>query len=185
MAKLIQWNVISLDGYFQGPKDWALDWHQTVLDDEFQAFALKQLAEAEGLLFGRKTYEGMAAYWQIATGDIAAYMNTLRKYVFSNSITHADWQNTQLVTGDPVPAVELIKRSAERDLYVFGSGTLSARLLQAGLFDELRIAVAPVVIGSGSTLFGRDLPRVGMKLLEAKPLSNGCVILRYEPRESA
>jgi len=182
MGRLIQWNVMSLDGYFEGETKWALDWHGTLLNDEFHAFALEQLQQAEALLFGRITYEGMAAYWQTATGDIAGYMNSLRKYVFSRRLKEANWQNTTLVTEDMVEAVRAIKRATPRELYVFGSGMLSAALLEAGLFDEIRLAVAAIVLGKGTTLFGRELERTQMKLLEAHPLSNGCVILRYEPQ---
>jgi dihydrofolate reductase len=182
MGRLIQWNVLTLDGYFEGSKSWELSWHESVLNDEFHAFALDQLSTAEALLFGRVTYEGMAAYWRKATGDIPEFMNKLPKYVFSQTMQRADWTNSRVVAGDPIAALRKIKGQAERDLFVFGSGRLSAALFEAGLFDEVRLALAPVVIGSGTTLFGRGLSRTKMKLLEARPLSNGCVILRYEPR---
>lgn len=182
MSRLILWNIITLDGYFDGARPWELDWHQTVLNDEFHTFALEQLRQADALLFGRVTYEGMAAYWQTATGDIAEYMNKLRKYVFSRTLQSASWANTKLVTDDPVLTVRDIKANASGDLFVFGSGNLSAALLEAGLFDELRLGVAPIVIGSGVTLFGRNLSRVRMKLLDCRTLSNGCAILRYAPQ---
>jgi len=181
MGNLIEWNVISLDGYFEGEKSWDLDWHHTVLNDEFHAFALEQLRGAEALLFGRVTYEGMAAYWKSATGDIADYMNKLPKYVFSQKLRHVDWENTTLLGGDPTEAARRIKEKAARDLFVMGSGKLLEELLKANLIDEVRLALAPVVIGGGTTLFGRGLNRVRMRLLESKPLSNGCVILRYQP----
>ena len=74
-----------------------------------------------------------------------------------------------------------LKERAVRDLFVFGSGRLSATLLEGGLFDEVRLGLTPIVIGAGTTLFGRGLPRTKMGLLEARRLNNGCVILRYEP----
>jgi dihydrofolate reductase len=182
MSKLILWNVMTLDGFFDGAQCWKLDWHQTVLNDEFHNIALEQLRGAEALLFGRVTYEGMAAYWQTANGETAEYMNKLPKYVFSKTLQRADWANTTLIAGDAVAAVERIKERATCDLFVFGSGRLSAAFLEAELFDEVRIALAPVVIGHGQVLFGRGLNRISMKHLESRTLSNGCVILRYQPQ---
>jgi dihydrofolate reductase len=181
MGRLILWNVMTLDGFFEGAKSWELDWHQTVLNDEFHNFALEQLRGAEALLFGRVTYEGMAAYWQTASGETAEYMNKLPKYVFSKTLQRADWANTTMVAEDAVMAAERVKERATCDLFVFGSGKLSATFFEAGLFDEVRIALAPMVIGQGQILFGRGLSRVPMKLLESRALSNGCVILRYQP----
>jgi dihydrofolate reductase len=181
MSKLIQWNVISLDGFFEGATQWDLGWHQTVLGPEFQAFALEQLSAAGMLLFGRTTYEGMAAYWQDAKDEIAQHMNSVQKTVFSHTLLRADWTNTTLVKCDAIAVVREMKAQSEKDIFVFGSGKLSAALLAAGLFDEVRLALAPIVIGRGVTLFGRDLEPVKMKLLEARPFSTGCVLLRYEP----
>jgi dihydrofolate reductase len=172
---------MTLDGFFDGARNWELDWHRTVLNDEFHNFALAQLRDAEALLFGRVTYEGMAAYWQTATGETAEYMNKLPKYVFSRTLQSVDWANSIVISDDAVTETERIKEQATCDLFVFGSGRLSATLLEAGLFDEVRIALAPIVIGEGQVLFGRGLGRVPMKLLEARTFSNGCVILRYEP----
>lgn len=181
MAKLILWNVMTLDGYFDGARSWDLDWHRTVLNDEFHNFALEQLRGAEALLFGRVTYEGMAAYWQTASGETAEYMNKLPKFVFSKTLQQANWANTTVIRDDAVTEAERIKERTTCDLFVFGSGKLSAAFFEAGLFDEVRIALAPVVIGEGQVLFGRGLKRVPMKLLESRTFSNGCVILRYEP----
>ena len=87
MTKLIMWNLLSLDGYFEGAKSWDLDFHQSVWGDELERLSLEQLSSADGLLFGRITYEGMAAYWQTATGEIADLMNRLPKVVV--------WTNTR------------------------------------------------------------------------------------------
>ena len=76
MSKLIQWNVISLDGFFEGAKSWELDWMQSSFNHELEAFSIEQLRAAGMLLFGRVTYEGMAAYWQTAKGTVAEFMNS-------------------------------------------------------------------------------------------------------------
>lgn len=181
MGRLIQWNLMTLDGYFEGEKIWDLDFHQSVWGEELERYSIDQLRSAKMLLFGRVTYEGMAAYWQQAQGEVADFMNHLPKVVFSRSLGRAEWQNTTLIRSSPVAEVEALKSKLDGDIYVFGSGMLCASLLDAGLFDELRLALAPLVLGVGTTLFGRDLARTQLKLLESRPLSNGCVILRYKP----
>jgi dihydrofolate reductase len=85
------------------------------------------------------------------------------------------------VKDDPLDTVRELKKHVEGNIFVFGSGKLCAALLEAGLFDEVRLALAPLVLGRGATLFGRGLSRADMKLLETRPLSNSYVILRYEP----
>jgi dihydrofolate reductase len=86
MGKLIMWNLVTLDGYFEGPKHWDLDFHHQVWGEDLERFAIKQLEAAEGLLFGRITYEGMAAYWQTAEGTVADFMNSLPKLVASRTL---------------------------------------------------------------------------------------------------
>jgi dihydrofolate reductase len=142
--------------------------------------SIEQLRVADMLLFGRVTYEGMAAYWKTAQGEVAGYMNSLPKAVFSRTLERVDWQNTTLLKGD-VKEVEELKRKGKKDIYVFGSGNLCATLMEQGLFDEYRLCLVPVVLGSGKQLFGRKLSRLRMKLLESRPLASGSVVLRYEP----
>jgi len=181
MSKLIMWNLMTLDGYFDGAENWALDWHQYAWGEELEKMWIEQLSVADMLLFGRVTYEGMAAYWKTAQGEVATYMNSLPKAVFSRTLTSVDWQNTTLLKGDVKKEVEELKRKGEKDIYVFGSGNLCATLMEQGLFDEYRLCLVPVVLGSGKQLFGRKLSRLRMKLLESRPLASGSVLLRYEP----
>jgi dihydrofolate reductase len=89
MSKLIMWNVMTLDGLFEGAKNWDLGFHQTVWGDELERFSIEQLETADRLIFGRVTYEGMAAYWQTATGEVADFMNRLPKVVFSRALERA------------------------------------------------------------------------------------------------
>ncbi len=182
MGKLIQWNLISLDGYFEGAQSWALDWHNYAWGDELREFSNEQLQTAAMLLFGRITYEGMASHWKTAKGADAGLMNKLPKAVVSNSLKQADWNNTRVLSGDPVKAVTDLKASVDGNIFVFGSGNLSAALFEAGLFDEYRLAIVPVVLGTGKTLFGRKLPLVSMHIKEIRSFATGAVYLRYVPR---
>ena len=182
MAFLIEWNLISLDGYFEGAAKWDLEWHNYVWDAELEKFSVDQLHSAGMLLFGRITYEGMAAYWKNAKGEAAEFMNSMPKAVISRTLKEADWNNTRVLRGGTVEEILKLKRELTKDIFVFGSGALAATLTKANLFDEYRLAVAPAVLGRGVTLFGRDLPRQRLRLIDAKPLSSGVVILRYAPR---
>jgi len=181
MSKLIMWNLMTLDGFFDGAENWALDWHQYAWGEELERMSIEQLRVADMLLFGRVTYEGMAAYWKNAKDEVATYMNSLPKAVFSRTLTSVDWQNTTLLKGDVKKEVESLKRRGEKNIFVFGSGDLSATLLEHGLYDEYRLCVVPVVLGTGRQLFGRKLSRLRMKLLDSRPLASGSVLLRYEP----
>jgi dihydrofolate reductase len=181
MRRLIQWNLITLDGYFDGEKNWELDWHHYFWGKELEAFSIEQLKSADMLLFGRITYEGMAAYWQTATGEVAEFMNRLPKVVFSRTLERAEWANTRLVKNDAMAEVHALKTQGNGNMFVFGSGDLCAQLAENGLFDEYRIALAPVILGKGKTLFGRGMSRLKLELIEARALSTGVVILRYRP----
>jgi dihydrofolate reductase len=179
MGRLIMWNLISLDGFFEGAEPWDLSFHELAWGPEMEQLSLEQLDAADGLVFGRATYEGMAQYWTGKDDAVGVRMNAIPKVVASRTLTSADWNNTTLVRDDAVTAIRALKAASARDLYVFGSAVLSADLLAAGLFDELRIGVAPMVLGTGTRLFGRGRSRTELRLLEARPLATGAVILRY------
>ena len=180
MRKLIMWNLVTLDGYFEGAKNWDLPWHEQLWGEELERFSLDQLQSADMLVFGRVTYEGMAAYWQTATGAVADYMNRLHKIVCSRTLEAADWNNTTLVKRDAANEVAKLKQQGDGDMYVFGSANLSKTLMNQKLFDEYRIGIAPVIHGSGRHLFSDGSTPEGLQLLEARPLSTGCLILRYK-----
>jgi dihydrofolate reductase len=146
---MVMWNLQTLDGCFEGAKPWALDFHLSAWGEELERFAIAQLDDLGAILFGRATYEGMAAHWTRATGAIADRVNALQKVVFSSTLASADWRNTRLLRGDPAAAVATLKREAGKDLFVFGSARLCDALWRAGLFDEVRVCLAPVVLGGG------------------------------------
>ena len=175
------WNLMTLDGFFEGPEPWDLDWHNEVWGDELERFSIEQLASADVLVFGRVTYQGMAAYWPNASGEVAERMNSIAKIVFSRTLKTAVWTNTTLIRELDAEGVRRLKEEGDGAALVFGSGAFSAALMQADLFDEYRLLVAPVVLGAGTPLFGRGLPRRRLGLLEARALGSGAVLLRYAP----
>jgi len=175
------WNLVTLDGFFEGPKSWELDWHDSVWGDELEKYSIEQSKSTGMLLFGRVTYEGMASYWPSQKCEIADFMNTIPKIVFSKTMKKAEWNNTTLVKGNAVEEVAKLKRQSGKNMFVFGSANLSSTLLEHDLFDEINLALAPVILGRGNPLFKASPDRLKMKLLEARPLKSGGVILRYEP----
>ena len=121
MRKLIMWNLITLDGYFEGAKKWDLDWHAEVWDEELERISIEQLHSTDMLLFGRTTYEGMASYWSTAKGEIADLMNNLPKVVFSRTLRTADWVNTTLINDQAVAAVTKFKQQGDGNMFVSGA----------------------------------------------------------------
>lgn len=181
MRKVIMWNMVTLDGFFEGPKSWEIDWHEYVWGDELEQLSLEQSKSIGMLLFGRVTYQGMAAYWSSAAGEIAEFMNNVPKVVFSRTLEKAEWTNTQLVKGNAEEEVANLKRQSGKDLFIFGSANLASTLMRHGLIDEYRLGLNPIVLGGGNPLFKPSPNRMRMKLLEARPLKSGVVILRYQP----
>src|SRR5512143_1045926 len=181
MRKLIMWNLMTLDGYFEGARAWDLDFHEYAWGEELKRFSLEQAREVGAVLFGRATYDGMAAYWSTATGETADFMNEVPKYVFSHTLESADWRNTTLVKGDAAETVARLKEEPGKDLFLFGSADLSATLIRRGLFDEYRIGLVPVTLGGGNPLFKRDAEPLRLELLQSRPLGDRCVLLRYRP----
>ena len=180
MRKLIMWNVITLDGFFEGRKPWDLDFHQTVWGKELEDYSIKQLRTADMLIFGSRTYTGMADYWAKESDETAQYMNKLQKIVCSTSLTSADWHNS-IVVKDALAALPKIKQEGDGNMFVFGSGILSESLMKAQLFDEYRLCIAPVFLGNGRHLFAEGLPNQKLQLLSERSLQSGGVIVRYAP----
>ncbi len=171
------WNLITLDGYFEGEKNWDLSFHELVWGEELEKFSLEQLGKADYLVFGRVTYEGMADYWKTAKGEIAERMNSLPKLVLSKSLQAADWNNTTLLRD--IGEVERLKGEGSRDMYVFGSANLCGALIKADLIDEYRICVAPIFLGKGRPLFEPGQASKKLHLLSTQQLKTGGAILKY------
>src|SRR5262249_42367104 len=108
------------------------------------------------------------------------YMNSIPKVVCSRTLKTADWHNTTIV-GDAGAGIKKLKQAGDGNMFVFGSGKLSETLMKEDLFDEYRLLVVPVFLGTGRLLFNQGLPYQKLTLLEVRPLKTGGVILRYSP----
>lgn len=187
MAKVIVWNLVSLDGYFEGTKKWDLDFHNRGWGEELSQLS-SDFGQSAGLLvFGRVTYEGMKAYWTTTEDEgetTKHYMNALPKLVASRSLSASDWNNTEL-TADIVSELKRRKKALDKTIYVFGSAELTESLLEAGLVDEIMLCLIPIRLGKGTPLFKDSAKPQNFNLLEARPLKTGAVILRYAPEARA
>ena len=179
MRKLIMWNIITLDGYFEGDQNWDLPFHNVVWGGELEKLSIEQLHSADYLVFGRVTYEGMAAHWTKEKGEIAELMNEIPKLVISRTLKTADWNNTILIKENASAEVKKLKNESGKDMYVFGSANLSETFINDDLFDEYRIGVAPVILGSGRLLFRKGIFHRNLSLLSVQQISTGGVILKY------
>ncbi len=186
MRKAIMFNMITLDGYFEGANKWDIGWHR--VDQEFNEFAIEQLKHAGGLIFGRVTYQGMASYWTSSEAlkddpQVSALMNSIPKFVFSNTLDRLEWNNSQLIQGKAGEELKKLKNQPGNDLFIFGSANLSSTFTKQGLIDEYRLMVNPVVLGKGNPVFDGNKATLKFKLLDHKMFQNGNVLLYYQPAD--
>ncbi|HSD62299.1 MAG TPA: dihydrofolate reductase family protein [Ignavibacteriaceae bacterium] len=179
MRKLIMWNLITLDGYFEGKQNWDLSFHEAVWGKELEKLSLEQLNSADYLVFGRVTYEGMAAYWTKEEGEIADLMNKIPKLVFSKTLKAVDWNNSTLIKENASSEISKLKTQGDKDMFVFGSANLSETFIKDNLFDEYRIGIAPVILGSGRPLFRHGISSKNLSLVSTQQLSTGGVVLKF------
>jgi dihydrofolate reductase len=183
MRKVFAFIVTTLDGYYEGPNQ-EFDW--PVVDEEFNEFAVRQLDEVDTLVFGRITYEGMASYWPTPEAQqddprVASMMNGLPKIVVSRTLERADWANTRLLRDDVAGEFARLKQRPGKDVAILGSSALTASLIEAGVVDEVRIMIAPVVLGAGMSLFRTAGRRIALRLADTRRFTAGNILLTYVP----
>ncbi|MEU4822054.1 dihydrofolate reductase family protein [Actinomadura sp. NPDC023710] len=183
---------VTLDGVSQGPGSPDEDgtdgftrggWLVPHMDATFVRRASAWLGLADGLLLGRRTYEAFARDWPKITDPadpFAGRMNTLPKYVVSNTLTEGTWHPTTVLAGDPVQTVADLKARPGRELQIHGSSRLADSLLSAGLVDTLRLVVAPVVVRSGRRLLNAQGTPNGLRLVSHEATPAGLLLLEYE-----
>ncbi len=184
MRKLINTENITLDGSIEMLGDWFEPQGQGDMSDLMEEIH-RQDAEADGLLIGRQTFEDLRGYWPQQTDDttgITHYLNNIEKYVVSSTMTDPGWQNSTMLSGDPVEKVRGIKQLPGKDIVLTGSITLTHALIAAGLVDEYRLFVYPVVQGRGRRLFpgGHEIPR--LTLVKTQSFASGVSLLIYTPQ---
>lgn len=186
MGRLIITEYISLDGVFEGPgggDEFAHSGWTFRIDrsDDGDAYKLDETRNTSALLFGRVTYDGMAAVWPHMDGEFADLWNSMPKFVVSSTLTDPDWNNTTVIDADLARSIPEMLAQVDGDLVVHGSGTLVRALLDLELVDELRLMTFPIVLGSGRQLFGpADSPH-RMHLRDIRTVGDGITITTYTP----
>lgn len=192
MRNLAIIEFVTLDGVMQslGSPDEDRDggfayggWAAPYGDEVAGRAAAKGLGGTAAYLFGRRTYEKMAAHWPFEpdTNPVAAALNACPKYVASTTLTHADWAGTQILSGDVAGAVRDLKREGDGTICVLGSGVLVQTLIEHDLVDQYRLFVHPLVLGTGKRLFRRAPEPIRLRLTECAQTSTGVLMLSYEP----
>jgi dihydrofolate reductase len=189
--KLTLTEFVSLDGVSQGPGSPEEDtsggfrqggWFVPHLDEAFIDRAAAWLGQADALLLGRRTYDAFARDWpQITDPDdpFTARMNSLPKYVASHTLTSGSWDPTTILSGDVAAQVAELKQQPGRELQIHGSARLAQSLLATGLIDELRLVVAPVVLGHGRRLFPEGGAPAGFRLVSNESTPAGLALQTY------
>jgi dihydrofolate reductase len=174
MRKLIESTLVSLDGVIEAPERWA------IFDEEATQRSMQELDNYDAFLMGRVTYERFRDNWSSSGGNpYLDRIGAMPKYVASRSLTEVTW-NATLLGPDVVAAIEELKAQPGKDLIKYGNSRLDATLLRAGLVDELRVWIMPVVVGSGQRIF-EDVETSSLKLTlaDVNKLRNGSVVLSY------
>ena len=186
MGKVIVTEFITIDGVVEDPGGsenlerggWAFEFSR---GDDGDQFKLDEVMGAEALLLGRTTYEGFAAAWPEREGDFADKFNSMPKYVVSSTLKDPAWNNTHVLGS--AADVERLKSEVDGDILVNGSVQLVRALLDAGLVDELRLMVFPLVLGEGRKLFGDEAAKVPLALTELRAVGDeGVSVAVYTPK---
>ena len=198
--RLVLTDFMSLDGVVQAPGgpdedrdgDFAHgSWSMPYFDaDTMGSFIDAGIQGTDALLFGRRTWEAMAAAWperDDGSDPFASHINTVTKFVVSTTLTVPDqtWANSVLVPGgDAVAAVAELKRADGGDIGMMGSSQLARTLVAAGLVDEYRLLIEPVLLGGGKTIFPTDGVRRPLELVSTATAPTGVLLCVYRPTDN-
>ena len=172
---------MSLDGVMESPEKWQFPY----LSEDVTEVIMAQILEADAILLGRVTYEIFAASWPSRTNNefgVADKLNTAPKFVVSETLEIAEWNNTTIIKDDIEKGIAKLKQNPGGDIALIGSGQLLEALMRYGLVDEYRLLLHPVVLGGGRRLFADGVHAV-LELIEVKRFTSGVVLLCYQPSD--
>ncbi len=180
MRKLVITQNITLDGSVEMLDNW---FDPRLQDEDLLEESHRQDAQADALLVGRQTFEDFRSYWPKQTDDptgVTAYLNRVAKYVVSSTMSDPEWQNSTVLTGDPIERITELKTQPGKDIVLTGSISLAHALIAGGVVDEYRLFVYPAVQGRGRRLFpdGTAIPKVTL-VEPPKSFRSGITLLRY------
>jgi dihydrofolate reductase len=183
MRKVIVSNLVTLDGFFEGPKG-ELDWF--IVEEEFFDYVKEMFKTIDTILYGRKTYKLMEEYWPAAEDNdptITHFMNKLQKIVFSKTLGKAKWNNSKIIKENIAEEIHEMKKLPGKDMVIFGSGEIVSFLTNQGLIDEYRVILNPVILGEGNPMFKNINDKIKLNLFKSKKLKSGVMILYYQPEK--
>ena len=185
MRRIVVSEFLSLDGVMEDPGGaegfrhggWTFRFN----DPDGMKYKLDEVLDHEAMLLGRVTYQGFAAAWPGMTDDVgfADKMNAMPKYVVSQTLERADWNNSTILRGDVADEVASLRDQDGGDILVAGSAQLVRALAAADLVDEYRLMVFPIALGEGKRLFDGIPEAAVLRLVDAKPLPSGTIVLTY------
>jgi|tagenome__1003787_1003787.scaffolds.fasta_scaffold20229264_2 dihydrofolate reductase len=184
MRKLINSTYLTLDGVIENPI-----WTSPYFAEEAAEVAAGLTAGADALLMGRATYDGFSQAWPAmdendpTTG--AAFFNNVRKYVASTTLQNPTWKNTEVLAGDLVEAVAKLKAEDGKDIIQYGYGEVTAQLVKAGLVDEVKFWIHPVIEGGPSFTSVLNDVKATFELIDTRVFTNGVVVATYRPKATA
>ena len=182
MGRIFVTEFVSLDGVMEDPGGaegyrhggWSFAFDRGPDGD---AFKLQETLESDALLLGRRTYEGFAAAWPSMQNEFADKFNSMPKYVVSSTLSEPSWNNTTVLAGEAVVEAQRLKDETDGLIQIAGSRQLAQALIEAGLVDELRLMVFPVLLGEGKRLFGEISEKKTFKLADARTVGEGVLVL--------
>jgi dihydrofolate reductase len=172
--------LVSVDGVMESPETWAFPYS----NEEMEEANASGMSASDALLLGRVTYEALAAFWPHQPGGtpMVDYINSVAKYVVSGTLEEPlEWNNSALIEGNVAEEIAKLKRRPGKDITILGSGALVRSLLRAGLLDELRLMIHPVILGRGKRLFEEGDDRRALELVDSKTFGTGVLYLTYRP----
>ena len=192
MPRIVVNAFLTLDGVVQAPGGPDEDqeggfqhggWQAPYVGDVMGRLVTEGIADADGFLLGRKTYDIFASYWPKVTDPndpIATALNSRPKYVLSRSLERVTWSNSTLIKGDVVAELRKLRQQPGRTLHTWGSAAALQTLMKNDLIDEYRLFIFPVVLGSGKRLFGSGTVPVALKQVESVTSGKGGTYHRFE-----
>ena len=191
--RLVATSFVTVDGVMEGPgfdehRDGRNAWALRIQDEDTERYNFELAMSADAILFGRITYQIWAAFWPTLEGGdqtMARHLNEIPKYVASNTLERADWNNTTILRGDVAAEITRLKEQGEGELLLYGSADLLAEVMKHDLIDEYRLLLYPVVLGSGKHLFRDRIDTQHLRLVSSRVFTSGVVLLVYQPEAVA
>jgi dihydrofolate reductase len=178
VGKIVSNFFIALDGVVESPDKW----HFPYFNDEMGAAVGEGMETAKAFLMGRVLYQEWASYWPNQGDEVpfSSFINNMPKYVVSNTLTEATWNNTKVISGDVAANLRALKEQTDGDIGMSGSATLVRWLLTNGLLDQLNLLVHPIAVGHGQRLFEDGLTHP-FQLAKHQAFTTGVLNLTYVP----